>query len=225
MESGRLRWYNRSAVNTRKNGSLTLENVGKAFGARRVLGSVSLTMEPGDVVAVTGRNGSGKSTLLKIVAGLLRPTQGAVRLSGAGKILDTAQRRRAVGYAAPDLALYDELTGRENLSFFARVRGGGRLNGAETERRLTEVGLGGRGDDLVRAYSSGMRQRLRLAFALLAEPRLLLLDEPSLALDESGVALVENIVGRQKADGGLTLLATNDKNEAALGERVVVLGG
>jgi len=211
-------------VNTRKNGSLKLENVGKSFGARRVLGSVSLTMELGDVVAVTGRNGSGKSTLLKIVAGLLRPTQGAVRLSDAGKILDTAERRRTIGYAAPDLSLYDELTGRENLSFFARVRGS-RLSEAEAESRLVQVGLNGRGDDLVKAYSSGMRQRLRLAFALLAKPVLLLLDEPSLALDESGSALVSGIVTRQKAAGGLTLLATNDKNEAALGERVVVLGG
>ncbi len=211
-------------MNTPQTGFLTLENVGKAFGARRVLGAVSLTMTPGDVVCVTGRNGSGKSTLVKIVAGLLRPTQGAVRLSDAGKILDMAERRRAVGYAAPDLALYDELTGRENLSFFARVRGA-RLNEMEIERRLSEVGLSGRGDDWVRAYSSGMRQRLRLAFALLAEPILLLLDEPSLALDESGTALIENIVTRQKAAGGLTLLATNDKNEAALGECVVVLGG
>lgn len=201
-----------------------LENVGKAFGARRVLGSVSLTMALGDVVAVTGRNGSGKSTLVKIVAGLLRPTQGAVRLCNEGRTLDTAERRRAVGYAAPDLALYDELTGRENLSFFARVRGS-RLNEAQAESRLAEVGLSGRGDDLVRAYSSGMRQRLRLAFALLANPLLLLLDEPSLALDESGAALVKGIVARQKAAGGLTLLATNDKHEAALGECVVVLGG
>jgi heme exporter protein A len=219
------RWYNRIAVNTPQTGFLTLENVGKAFGARRALGSVFLTMEPGDVVAVTGRNGSGKSTLLKIVAGLLRPTHGAVRLSNAGKLFDTAERRHAVGYAAPDLALYEELTGRENLSFFARVRGAARLNKTETERRLFEVGLSGRGEDWVRAYSSGMRQRLRLAFALLADPLLLLLDEPSLALDESGAALVERIVARQKAAGGLTLLATNDRREAALGERVVVLGG
>lgn len=207
-------------------GFLTLDNVGKSFGARRVLGSVSLVMAPGDVVSVTGRNGSGKSTLLKIVAGLLRPSHGSVRFSGGpgDKGVDVAERRRRVGYAAPDLALYDELTGAENLQFFARVRGE-RLAAASAEQHLGAVGLAGRGHDLVRAYSSGMRQRLRLAFAALAEPALLLLDEPSLALDESGVALIGEMVARQKARGGLTLLATNDRTEARLGERVVVLGG
>ena len=191
---------------------------------RRVLRGVSLAVGPGEVVSVTGRNGSGKSTLLKLIAGLLRPSQGEVSLQiGANaKPLDAAGRRQAVGYAAPDLALYDELTGRENLLFFARVRGR-RL--PDAERRLADVGLAGRGNDLVCAYSSGMRQRLRLAFALLADPPVLLLDEPSLALDEAGVALVAQTVARHKAARGVTLLATNDAGEAALGDRALVLDG
>lgn len=205
---------------------LTLENVSKTYGARRVLRSISLSLTTSDIVGVTGRNGSGKSTLLKIVAGLLRPSHGSVgfRTEASGRPLDVSERRRAVGYAAPDLALYDELTGRENLQFFARVRGL-RLSASDADDRLGRVGLAGRGEDWVRAYSSGMRQRLRLAFALLADPMVLLLDEPSLALDESGVALVEGIVAQQKARGGLTLLATNDAREAALGDRTLVLGG
>ena len=212
-------------MDTSRQAFLALDNLGKSYGARRVLWGVSLTVKPGEVVSVTGRNGSGKSTLLKLVAGLLRPSQGEVTLTPGhadAKPLDAGDRRRSVGYAAPDLALYDELTGRENLVFFAHVRG---RRVTDVERRLADVGLAGRGNDLVRAYSSGMRQRLRLAFALLADPAVLLLDEPSLALDETGVALVARTVARHKAAGGVMLLATNDAGEAALGDRALVLGG
>lgn len=204
--------------------ALRLENVGKSFGPRRVLHQISLQAGGGEVAAIIGPNGSGKSTLLKIVAGLLRPGRGEVALSLAGRNLDAAERRRAVGYAAPDLALYPELTGIENLRFFAAVRGG-TLSGEEAERRLEAVGLPGRGADRMAVYSSGMRQRLRLAFALLPAPPVLLLDEPSLALDASGADLVAGIVAAQRAAGGLTLLATNDRNEAALGDRALALGG
>ncbi len=203
--------------------ALELENIGKSYGGRRALLRISLAAAGGEVVTVTGPNGSGKSTLLKIVAGLLRPSRGEVRLTIDGRALLPPARRRAVGYAAPDLALYPELTGHENLAFFAAVRGR-RLGTAESEQRLADVGLGGRGGDPVGAYSSGMRQRLRLAFALLGDPGVLLLDEPSATLDEGGVAVVAGIVAAHKTAGGLTLLATNDPREAGLGERSLVLG-
>lgn len=203
---------------------LSLQSVGKSYGGRRVLLDISLTARSGDVVTVTGPNGSGKSTLLKIVAGLLRPSRGTVALTQEDIPLDVAARRRSVGYASPDLALYGEMTGRENLNFFARVRGL-RLSASEAEVRLAAVGLAARGDDLVGAYSSGMRQRLRLAFARLADPGVLLLDEPSLALDETGTRLVEEIITAHRLSGGLTLLATNDGREAALGNHDVALGG
>src|SRR4051794_17825640 len=104
--------------------SLTIEAVGKSFGARRVLRGVALTVSGGEAVSVTGPNGSGKSTLLKIVAGLLRPTRGAVTLTtDAGEARAAVERRPYVGYAAPDMTFYPELTGRENLLFFERVRG------------------------------------------------------------------------------------------------------
>ena len=203
---------------------LELKDIGKNYGGRRVLNAIGLRAAGGEVVSVTGPNGSGKSTLLKIVAGLLRPSRGEVTLTIDGGALDAAARRRAIGYAAPDLELYPELTGRENLQFFAAVRGL-RLPATEAARRLADVGLVGRGEDPLGAYSSGMRQRLRLALALLHEPRVLLLDEPSLALDEGGVAMVARIVEAQRGAGGLTVLATNDPRETALGERGFVLGG
>lgn len=200
---------------------LDAKGVGKSYGPRRVLQGLSLALQGGEVVAVTGANGSGKSTFLKIVAGLLRPTRGTVTVQGE---TDAARRRALVGYAGPDLALYTELTGRENLMFFDRVRTGWVADHAAYERRLEAVGLCGRGDDLVSAYSSGMRQRLRLAFATGHDAPLLLLDEPSLALDVQGVALVERIVAAQRARGGAVLLATNDPREAALGDHAVALG-
>lgn len=196
-----------------------MENIDKAFGARRVLRRFSLSVRAGETVIVTGPNGSGKSTLLKIVAGLLRPSRGQIRWNGES---NPAARRSVVGYAAPDLSLYPELSGRENLVFFAQVRGLDRP-GETAQRCLDIVGLGGRGDDSVGAYSSGMRQRMRLAFALIGDPVLLLLDEPSLALDQEGVGVVARIVSAQREKNGITLLATNDAREAHLGERGVAL--
>ena len=206
--------------------SLCLDSVSKAYGARRVLRGLSLTVESGEAVTIQGPNGSGKSTLLKIVAGLLRPTQGTVTIStGTEDWTASLERRRLVGYASPDLAFYPELTGRENLQFFQAVRGreGKAVEDACTEV-LSRVGLGNRGDDPVAAYSSGMRQRLRLAFAMLADAPALLLDEPSLALDTQGVGLIGEMIAIQRTRGGITLLATNDPDEAKLGDRMVVLG-
>jgi heme exporter protein A len=224
LEGLKVGWYNGVAVNDLPAASLRVENLVKLFGTRRVLRGISFEASGGEVVVVTGSNGSGKSTLLRIVAGLLRPSRGQVALALGGEELAPEARRRAVGYAAPDLALYPELTGAENLSFFSRVRGLP-LGTDALQGRLDAVGLGGRGGDLVGAYSSGMRQRLRLAFALLATPAVLLLDEPSLALDAAGVALVGEIVRARRARGGLTLLATNDPREAGLGDRALALGG
>jgi heme exporter protein A len=200
---------------------LRLEGVAKRYGLRRVLQNISLAVAPGEVVVVTGENGSGKSTLLKIIAGLLRPTRGEVSISGEK---DAASRRFLVGYAAPDLHLYTELSAHENLAFYYQVRTGSPESRERREQRLEAVGLGGRGDDLLGTYSSGMRQRMRLAFATGHDVPLLLLDEPSLALDIKGVALVSEIIAAQRRRGGATLLATNDPQEATLGDRAVALG-
>lgn len=202
--------------------SLKMENIGKAYGTRRVLSGISQTVYGGECLAIVGANGSGKSTLLKIVAGVLRPSRGEVAIGLSGqKIRDGNERRKLVGYCAPDLSLYPELTGSENLRFFAEVRGES-VAGDVLQARLERVGLGGRGKDVVSAYSSGMRQRLRLAFAYRGgDVPVLLLDEPSLALDSEGVSLVEEMIARQKANGGITLLATNDAREAAWADRQI----
>lgn len=180
--------------------SLCLRGLTMAFGRRLLFTHVEAEVAPGRCLAVTGANGAGKSTLLRIVAGLLRPEAGSVDFDGAR------------GYAAPDVQAYAELTGLENLAFFARLRG---LPDADLDGLLVRVGLPrARGRDLVSTYSSGMRQRLKLAVSLLGDPPLLLWDEPTATLDAAGRGLADSILERHRAGGGVAVVATNDITEA-----------
>jgi len=201
---------------------LELQGLSKRYGRLRVFQGLTAEVRSGQVLVVAGPNGSGKSTLLRIIAGLTHPTAGQVCLFRDGRLLSPEERRRQTGLVAVDVALYGELTAWENLSFFARVRGLG-LSPEEGEALLAGVGLAGRGDDLVQNYSSGMRQRLKYACALLHRPGLLLLDEPGANLDEAGRAIVEAIIARQRQNG-LVVLATNDPREVAFGDVVLHLG-
>ena len=200
---------------------LELQGVTAGYGARRVLADVTLTLRGGETLVVAGQNGSGKSTLLRLLCGLQRPTAGEVSYLVGGRRLRPDEARELVGWVAPDLQLYRELTALENLEFFARVRGLRRAR-AELEALLEQVGLGGRGGDPLAAYSSGMAQRLRYAYALLHRPPVLLLDEPTVTLDERGAALVERVVAAQR-ERGITVIATNDPRELRYGDYVLRL--
>ena len=179
---------------------LCLREVSMAYGRRELFAGVSVEVAPGQCLVVSGANGSGKSTLLKIIAGLLRPESGRVEFDGL------------CGYAAPDVQLYGELTGSENLAFFARLRG---LPFTDTAALLKQAGLpAGRGRDFVSAYSSGMRQRLKLAVSLLGDPPLLIWDEPTATLDSAGRTLVETLLSESLAAGRIAVVATNDLDEA-----------
>jgi heme exporter protein A len=188
------------------------EGVSQVFGRRRIFQDVSFQVTGGQVCVITGSNGSGKSTLLKIIAGLQVPSSGTLRITIDGASLDTVARRPYIGYAAPDLSLYRELSGRENLRFFAEMSGVS-LTRQEITERLDAVGLKRRGSDAVAIYSSGMKQRLKLAFALLLAPPILLLDEPTANLDADGWTVVENIVAEQSRQGGIVLIASNEPRE------------
>ena len=180
--------------------TLRLCDISMAYGRRALFAGVRAEVHPGQCLVVSGANGAGKSTLLKIVAGLTRPEAGSVEFEG--------QR----GYAAPDVQLYGELTGTENLQFFARLRG---LPLADTAALLKQVGLPpARGRDLASAYSSGMRQRLKLAVSLLGNPPLLIWDEPTATLDSAGRALTSALLAESLAAGRIAVVATNDAEEA-----------
>jgi len=176
----------------------------------------------GECLVVTGPNGSGKSTLLALIAGLLAPDEGEIRVEIEGRRMEPASSRRHIGLVSPDLTLYEELTALENLEFLARVRSlaWSRLEG---EALLERVGLQGRGRDLVGTYSSGMRVRLKYCCALQSRPSLLLLDEPTAMLDAGGAGMVEELVGEQKQRGVL-VLATNDPRETRHGDLFLDLG-
>lgn len=200
---------------------LEWRNLSKRFGGRAVLTGLSGVLADGEVLVVTGANGSGKTTLLRMLAGLTRPSAGEVRFTDDTGSRPIGQCREELGFVTPDLALYGELTALENLDFFASARGL-RYPRAQLDARLEEVGLSGRGDDEVRAFSSGMKQRLKLAFAVLAQPRLLLLDEPGSNLDEAGAEMVRRLIHHQRTRG-LCVLATNDHRERSYGDRVLAV--
>lgn len=191
--------------------AMELAQITLDYGSRRVLFDVSVTVQRGQVLVVTGSNGSGKSTLLRVICGLQRQRSGHVWFHVDDQRYEPLQMRHAIGWMAPDLMLYRELTGSENLRFFADVRGM-QIRDADIDALLAEVGLAGRGGDLLATYSSGMTHRLRYAYALLHQPPLLLLDEPSVMLDSSGHGLLERVVARQRAHG-ITVIATNDPRE------------
>ena len=199
---------------------LAADNLGKRFGRRVLFRRLSFRLEGGQSLAVTGANGSGKSTLLRILAGVLAPSAGEVWLSVRAGDVPPEARPLHAGLVAPYLNVYDDFSARENLAFLARAR---RLPGTEERigAALAIVGLTARADDRVRTFSSGMKQRVKYAAALLAEPSLLLLDEPAANLDAEGLAMVERVIGHQRAGGGLLVVATNDPAEAARLDRVI----
>lgn len=202
--------------------SLTVENVGAGYGARRVFADVSLELRAGETLVVSGQNGSGKSTFLRLLAGLQRPDAGVITYNFGGAHYEPRVASALIGWVAPDLMLYRELTARENLAFFADVRRL-RLEPGAIETLLERVGLGGRGDDRLGVYSSGMAQRLRYAYALLHRPPVLLLDEPTVTLDERGAAVVDAVIAEQRRHG-IVVVATNDPRELRYGDLILRLG-
>lgn len=200
--------------------TVTFRACGHRYGRRTLFRDLSAGFRSGEVIGVTGLNGAGKSTLLKLVAGLVRPSSGSVEVAAGGRPLTPDERRRALGYASPETMPYEALTVRENLRFGAALRG---LSGLGDDSVVTTLGLGERLDQPAAELSSGYRQRLKLALALLHRPSLLLLDEPGVTLDDAGQAQVAAVVTTQR-ERGLCLLATNDPRDLAHANRIIRLG-
>ena len=202
--------------------SLKIAKLTRRFGHRSVLRDINFECGSGTSVCVTGPNGSGKSTLLRIIAGLLAPSSGSVTLSIDEKETTAETKRRSVRLVSPEMNLYDELTGSENLRFLSSVSGV-QASGDRIDAVLESLGLGQRGDDQFGEYSSGMKQRLKLASALISDPPLLLLDEPSSNLDDDGKELLYRVMEEQKSRG-ILVYATNEQDEQRFGDEIVRLG-
>lgn len=196
-------------------------NIRKNFGRLLVFDSVNFELGIGSSLAITGRNGSGKSTLVKIIAGLLSPSSGEIIYQIDDKKIDRIDWFKYVGFVAPYLQIYDEFTGYENLEMLARIRGLKNYKD-KIENVLNRVNLYSRRYDLVRGYSSGMKQRLKYACALLHEPVLLILDEPTSNLDIEGVEMVWAIAEEQKKKG-IFIIATNEPEELQMCDDVINL--
>lgn len=199
---------------------LEAQNLGKRFGARILFRDLSFAVRGGESLAVTGANGAGKSTLLRILAGVLTATSGEVLLFEHG---DTVQRERhplRIGLVAPYLNAYDAFSPRENLHFIGRAR---RLSNSADRivTTLRDVGLSERMDDPVATFSSGMKQRVKFAVALLPHPAVLLLDEPRVNLDRAGLEMVGRLTERHLTTGGIVVVATNDFEEARRYDRIL----
>ncbi|HLL86593.1 MAG TPA: heme ABC exporter ATP-binding protein CcmA [Thermoleophilaceae bacterium] len=198
--------------------AVEVEGLERSYGDRVALEDVSFRLEAGHTLAVLGANGAGKSTLLRVLAGLLRPHAGRVVVLGADLPGEADAVRGRVGYVGHEPLLYRDLTGRENLRFHARLHG---VGDARVEDLLAATDMERRADQRAAELSHGLRQRLAVARALLADPPLLLLDEPRANLDPAAAELLEPLIGRDAAR--MRVLVTHDV-EAALGESDHVLG-
>jgi heme exporter protein A len=192
---------------------VTASDLGVRLGGRVIFEGLAFDWRPPGVVAVTGRNGAGKTTLLRVVAGLLRPGRGRLGWEDGGRALSPVEARGGLGFVSPEIGLYEDLSPLENLAFFAAARG---LDWDEAAglRWMDRLGLAGRGHDRLGGYSSGMKQRVKLAFAFQADPTLVLLDEPGSNLDRSGKDTLVGLV-REAAREALVVVATNDPEEAS----------
>lgn len=194
-----------------------LSRVTKRYGSVTAIWQVDLEIREGEFWAIFGPNGAGKSTLLRLLARLSSPSEGVLEFRSGG------DSRSAVGYVSHQSLLYGELSGLENLTFFARLYG---LDQPEERaaRLLEKMGLFAARHRPSRGYSSGMKQRLSLARALLHEPRLLLLDEPYAGLDQHGSRLLTSVLQGLRAEGRTILLITHNLAEGmALADRVMIL--
>lgn len=194
--------------------TLRVERVSKDFNRRSVLRDISFSVSPGESLAITGRNGSGKSTLIKILAGVLSPTRGTVQFALNSLALNEDAVRPRIGMVSPYLQMYDEFTAFENLELLSKIRDEKVPQDDRTEVLFRAFNLWQRKNDLVRTFSSGMKQRLKYIIALSHDPGLLLLDEPTANLDDEGTSAVRDIAVEQ-ARSALLVVATNDEQEAA----------
>lgn len=193
---------------------ITAQNLTKIFGRRLVFDKLNFEFTSANVYGISGPNGSGKSTLVKIIANIISPTRGKIIFSNGNSAVRPEDLHNHLGFVSPYLYLYDEFTAEENLRHFSSIRG---IKYDETKAfdLLKRVNLFDRKDDLVKGYSSGMKQRMKFIFALLHEPPVVILDEPTSNLDVAGKDTVYDLV-KSASSKSLVIIASNETSDLEL---------
>src|SRR5208337_4374110 len=206
---------------------LRVQGLFKAFGAIRAVDAVSFEVKPGEIYGLLGPNGAGKTTTISMISGLLKPDSGEVSVAGASFWSNPQKAKSIMGVVPQELAIYEELSGRENLEFWGRMAG---LNSSEASSRAGELlealMLADRAKDAVKTYSGGMKRRINLGCALLHRPKILLLDEPTVGIDPQARLNILEFIRGLRASGTAILYTTHYLEEAeTLCQRIGIIDG
>ena len=205
--------------------AIKIERLHRYYGDLHAVNGISLEIEPGEIFSLLGPNGAGKSTTISVIAGLLQPTEGKVEIMGYSVSKETQQAKKFIGVVPQEIALYEDLSGRENLLFWGRMYD---LSGQKLKTRVDQilelVELSDRQKDKVEKYSGGMKRRLNIGVALLHEPEIVIMDEPTVGIDpQSRRKILDSVKALNQA--GMTVLYTTHYMEEAqeLSDRIAIM--
>lgn len=201
--------------------SLSADSINKTFGRRLIFKNISFKLNLSTIFGISGPNGSGKSTLIKIVANIISPSAGRIIHNLNGSEIKPEKLHNHIGLVSPYLVLYDEFTAYENLIYFSEIRGIS-FNKERVDRLLNKFLLFNRRNDLVKTYSSGMKQRLKFIFALMHSPQLIILDEPTSNIDDEGKEVVYELV-KEEGNKNIVIIASNEKSDLSLCSEIIDL--
>ncbi len=205
--------------------AITTTGLGRQFGDRWAVSGLDLQVEHGEVFGLLGPNGAGKTTTMRMLACLIAPSTGGATVCGHDVLRDRTNVRKSIGILTESPGLYESLTARQNLEFYAKIYDlDSRRASSQIERYLKLLGLWDRRNDRAGTFSKGMQQKLSMTRALLHEPPLIILDEPTSALDPEGAKMVRDFIGSLKSEGRTIILCTHNLFEAqSLCDRVAII--
>ena len=203
------------------NYSVEAVDLNKSFGRRLIFNDLQFKFDKSGVYGISGPNGSGKSTLVKIIAGIIGASKGKIIHKLNDKEIIEEHLHDHIGFVSPYLVLYEEFSTYENLKLFAEIRGIS-FNKERVDYLLNKFLLFKRKDDLLKTYSSGMKQRVKFIFALMHSPQLLILDEPTSNLDDEGKNSVYELV-KEEGQNNIVLIASNEKHDLEVCSDIVYL--
>jgi heme exporter protein A len=201
--------------------SIQSKSLSKSFGRRLIFKDIDFNWKKNGIFGISGPNGSGKSTLVKIIAGLIVPSKGKITHQNSNEDIIAEKLHNHIGFVSPYIVLYEEFSAWENLNIFTKIRGV-EFKEVFVSDLLKKFLIHERRNDLVKTYSSGMKQRLKFIFALMHLPDLLILDEPTSNLDEEGKKVVYDIV-EEEGKNRIVIITSNEKTDLNLCGEILLL--